>query len=281
MVRVDADFVAEYPEADVSCTEVFATLLVVGDVLMALHEPRIEVTLGRSQTVAQALAVLDGAGEPLTPSQIGERLIVSSATMTSLLDTLEQRGWVRRTPNPEDRRSLLIEITDAGRDTADAFIPGLHKLERRVMSSLNETERSQLLDLLERVLAASERGDGRADRAAVRCPPPPAPPRLIQPAPTAHSKLNHNSREERVNKQVTPHHIMQVGMGFWASKTLLSAIELGLFTVLGHDALSAAELGERLGIHPRSGVDFLDALVSLGFLERTGSGPRGALREHG
>ncbi|MGZ4723546.1 MAG: MarR family winged helix-turn-helix transcriptional regulator [Ilumatobacteraceae bacterium] len=153
IVRVDKDFVEEYPEADATCTELFASLLVVADVLMELHEPRIEATLGTSQTAAQALAVLDGAGEPLTPSQIGERLLVSSATMTSLLDTLEQRGWVLRTPNPDDRRSLLIEITEAGRATADVFLPGLHKLERSVMSELDDDERAQLLGLLERVLA--------------------------------------------------------------------------------------------------------------------------------
>ncbi|MGZ4680570.1 MAG: MarR family winged helix-turn-helix transcriptional regulator [Ilumatobacteraceae bacterium] len=152
IVRVDKDFVEEYPEADATCTELFASLLVVADVLMDLHEPRIEATLGTSQTAAQALAVLDGAGEPLTPSQIGERLLVSSATMTSLLDTLEQRGWVLRTPNPDDRRSLLIEITEAGRATADVFLPGLHKLERRVMSELDDDERAQLLGQLERVL---------------------------------------------------------------------------------------------------------------------------------
>jgi precorrin-6B methylase 2 len=61
-------------------------------------------------------------------------------------------------------------------------------------------------------------------------------------------------------------------MGFWASKSLLSAIEIGLFTTLGGDEVSAAELGERLGLHPRAGTDFLDALVSLGFLDRIGSG---------
>ncbi|MGZ7008119.1 MAG: hypothetical protein ACXVLX_21185, partial [Ilumatobacteraceae bacterium] len=64
IVRVDKDFVEEYPEADATCTELFASLLVVADVLMELHEPRIEATLGTSQTAAQALAVLDGAGEP-------------------------------------------------------------------------------------------------------------------------------------------------------------------------------------------------------------------------
>ena len=138
MIRVDPDFVVEYPEADAPSTEAFATLLLVGDVLMGLHERRIEATLGASQTVAQALAVLDGAGEALTPSQISERMLVSSATMTSLLDALEQRDWVKRTPNPDDRRSLLIEITESGRSVADEFIPGLHKVERRVMSKLSK-----------------------------------------------------------------------------------------------------------------------------------------------
>ena len=71
---------------------------------------------------------------------------------------------------------------------------------------------------------------------------------------------------------VTPEHIMQVGMGFWASKTLLSAIELELFTVLG-DGRSAAEGSANDSASTRgSRYDFLDALVSLGFLDRIGNG---------
>jgi len=66
----------------------------------------------------------------------------------------------------------------------------------------------------------------------------------------------------------TPEHIMQVGLGFWASKTLLSAIELRLFTELAKEPRSAAELQAHLGLHPRGALDFFDALVSLGFLER-------------
>lgn len=65
-------------------------------------------------------------------------------------------------------------------------------------------------------------------------------------------------------------HIMQVGLGFWASKTLLSAIELELFTELGKHPEDLQTLTERLGLHPRSARDFLDALVALGFLERKG-----------
>jgi O-methyltransferase domain/Dimerisation domain len=63
-------------------------------------------------------------------------------------------------------------------------------------------------------------------------------------------------------------HIMQVGLGFWASKTLLSAIEMELFTELAKHPEELAAIQARLGLHPRSSRDFLDALVSLGFLER-------------
>src|SRR4051812_38041835 len=67
---------------------------------------------------------------------------------------------------------------------------------------------------------------------------------------------------------VTPDAIMQLGFAFWGSKTLLSAVELGLFTLLADGALSAEALTSRLKLHPRSVRDFLDALVSLGQLER-------------
>jgi len=71
-----------------------------------------------------------------------------------------------------------------------------------------------------------------------------------------------------VSEHPTPEHIMQVGLGFWASKTLLSAIEMELFTELARHPADLETLRERLGLHPRSARDFFDALVSLGFLER-------------
>ena len=67
---------------------------------------------------------------------------------------------------------------------------------------------------------------------------------------------------------VRPDHIMQVGLGFWASKTLLSAVEMQVFTELAKHPESLAELSARLGLHPRSAQDFFDTLVALGFLER-------------
>jgi hypothetical protein len=70
------------------------------------------------------------------------------------------------------------------------------------------------------------------------------------------------------NDQPTPEHILQVGLGFWASKVLLSAIEMGLFTELAHHPADLETLQGRMGLHPRASRDFLDTLVALGFLER-------------
>ena len=75
-----------------------------------------------------------------------------------------------------------------------------------------------------------------------------------------------------------PSHIMQVGMGFWPSKTVLSAVELELFTHLGAESMTGEEIGERLGLHPRAIYDFLDTLVALRFLERDGDGTDGRYR---
>ena len=67
----------------------------------------------------------------------------------------------------------------------------------------------------------------------------------------------------------SPERIMHLGLGFWGSKTLLSAIELGVFTELSEGTLDADALTKRLELHPRSARDFFDALVALGMLERT------------
>ena len=67
-----------------------------------------------------------------------------------------------------------------------------------------------------------------------------------------------------------PGRILQTGLAFWPAKTLLSAIEMGLFTELAGGPERFASLAGRLGLHPRSARDFLDTLVALGFLTRDG-----------
>jgi hypothetical protein len=71
-----------------------------------------------------------------------------------------------------------------------------------------------------------------------------------------------------MEEQVTPDAIMQLGCGYWGSKTLLSAVELGLFTGLAKGPLTLDEVRARFGLHERSARDFLDALVALGMLHR-------------
>lgn len=71
-----------------------------------------------------------------------------------------------------------------------------------------------------------------------------------------------------MSEPITPDHILQVGLGFWASKVLLSAVEMGVFTELAHRPADVETLTGRLGLHRRSSRDFFDALVALGFLTR-------------
>jgi hypothetical protein len=76
------------------------------------------------------------------------------------------------------------------------------------------------------------------------------------------------TREVEREMDVSPTRIIQLGVGFWGPKTLLSAIELGVFSALAGGPLDLGSLRERVGLHPRSARDFFDALVALGLLER-------------
>ena len=67
-----------------------------------------------------------------------------------------------------------------------------------------------------------------------------------------------------------PARILEVGLAFWSSKTLLSAVELGVFTELEKGPLSGEVLTQRMGIHVRGARDFFDALVALCMLQRDG-----------
>ncbi|MCB0936231.1 MAG: methyltransferase [Mycobacterium sp.] len=77
---------------------------------------------------------------------------------------------------------------------------------------------------------------------------------------------------------LSPDRIIAIGAGYWASKVLLSAIGLGLYTELGDDAISAPVLAERLGLLARPATDFFDALVSLDLLARDGDGAEARYR---
>ena len=152
LVRVGDGYAEEFPDADAPSTEATATLVRAGTSVLLELDRTILAAFDVAHPVVTALAVIEGAEGPLTPSEISERVLVASATMTATLDTLESRGWVERRPNPVDRRSVLVSITDEGRATADRFLPGIRAVESALMSGLTPKEREQLLALLAKVL---------------------------------------------------------------------------------------------------------------------------------
>ena len=81
---------------------------------------RLKADYDLSVSAATVLAIIDGAGEPITPGVIAERAIIAAASTTSVLDTLEKRGLVERRPHPTDRRKLLIDLTATDRISAHA-----------------------------------------------------------------------------------------------------------------------------------------------------------------
>jgi DNA-binding MarR family transcriptional regulator len=152
VVKVSADFTNEYPDGDPLTAETMATLVRAGQAITAELARTMLASYGVAQPVMTCLAVIEGAQNQLTPSEIGERMLHSSATVTNTLDALERLGWARRIPNPDDRRSVLVEITDEGQAVADSFLPGIRVLERALFSELTSAERATLLRLLGKVL---------------------------------------------------------------------------------------------------------------------------------
>ena len=119
----------------------------------------------------ETLAVLDGADGPLSPSVIAERLIVTAATTTTVLDTLERRGMVERTMDPSDRRRQLVSITPAGVDAVNSFLPQMIALQTELMSGFTEAERRELGAYLDRVREAIVELEARADEVAAAAAP--------------------------------------------------------------------------------------------------------------
>ena len=100
------------------------------------------------------LSALRRAGEPfaLTPGVLMQQFLVSSGTMTNRIDRLEQRGLVRRTRHPEDRRAILVELTEAGKTHADAAITALIGRERAWLGGISDREITVLADTLRTIL---------------------------------------------------------------------------------------------------------------------------------
>jgi DNA-binding MarR family transcriptional regulator len=100
------------------------------------------------------LATLRRSGEPyhLNPSTLYQTLMLSSGAMTNRLDRLEQAGYIRRLPDPQDRRGTLVQLTDKGLLFIDRAIEVHVNNEQSLISALSKDERDQLKSILSRWL---------------------------------------------------------------------------------------------------------------------------------
>lgn len=100
-----------------------------------------------------------GHGESATPGEIASWLRMSPSGITGRLDRLEKRGFIRRLPSPADRRKVLVELTEAGRQAWLASFNPQSSEEARLLAVLEPDEKRQFDDLLRRMLAVFDRPD--------------------------------------------------------------------------------------------------------------------------
>jgi DNA-binding MarR family transcriptional regulator len=149
-IQTVPDFEDRYPNSSAKATECAMNLVFTADLLVKRISELVQ-PFNLTPASGLVLSILADSESPLPPNQIADRLIISRATVTGLVDSLEQRGYVRRLPHPSDRRMLLIEPTDTGRQVADAFRPIVHQHQKMWLDILNEKEQGQLIDFLKRL----------------------------------------------------------------------------------------------------------------------------------
>ena len=144
----------ERPDLDVSPLEVLSRVT-----RLARHLDR-----ARSQSFAEhgleswefdVLVALRRSGAPyeLSPGRLLQQTLVTSGTMTNRIDRLAARGLVERQRDPQDRRGVIVRLTAAGAEKADAALIDLLDHERQILVTLDETERAALAGLLRAVVA--------------------------------------------------------------------------------------------------------------------------------
>jgi DNA-binding MarR family transcriptional regulator len=109
---------------------------------------------GLTHAALNALAVIEGAGGPLPTGEVGARMHITTGTTTTVLDTLERKGLVRRQADQDDRRRVLVDITPEAQDVLDRLLPEVQQAARGVMGALDDERLQMLLETLADVRAA-------------------------------------------------------------------------------------------------------------------------------
>jgi DNA-binding MarR family transcriptional regulator len=148
-VSLSDDFYEQTPDANALATEAVMNTVRTADLLFD-RIGRLLRPLGVSSAGGLVLGQLRDRG-PMSPSEIGEQLIVTRATVTGVLDSLERRGYVRRTPNPVDRRGVIVELTAEGVGVVAVIRTLIHRHEKAWMGILSDDELDTYIGLLHRI----------------------------------------------------------------------------------------------------------------------------------
>jgi DNA-binding MarR family transcriptional regulator len=145
------------PDLAVGALQVTARLSRIGPLLARRQEDVFErFGLSRGEVGALSALRISGAPYQLSPTRLAKGLMLSSAGITSRIDRLERRGLVRRLDDPDDRRGVIIELTDDGREVVDEAVAALAISDRQLLDRLAPEEVEQLEGLLRKVLALLE-----------------------------------------------------------------------------------------------------------------------------
>jgi DNA-binding MarR family transcriptional regulator len=150
--RIAPDFEERYPDSSARATECAMNLVFTADLILKRISGLLQ-SFDITPASGLVLSILADSEEPVSPNQIADRLIISRATVTGLIDTLERRGYVTRLPHPKDRRMLLVKLTGSGRRVADEFRPIVHQNEKVWLEALSEEEQQRLIEFLGRLQA--------------------------------------------------------------------------------------------------------------------------------
>lgn len=141
-------FAERYPDADITAVSSFLHLLrVATDLSTALDTCLSKHGLLQGRWWVLILLMREDS-KTSTPSVLADKAGVTRATMTGLIDGLEQSGLVAREYTKNDRRSVLISLTDAGQAKLDVVMPDYYRRLRQCMQALDEEKRSQLQQML-------------------------------------------------------------------------------------------------------------------------------------
>jgi DNA-binding MarR family transcriptional regulator len=145
------------PDLQVGALKVTARLSRIGP-LLARRQDEVFGRFGLSRGEVGLLSALRVAGAPyrLSPTRLARGLMLSSAGVTSRIDRLERRGFVRRLADPDDRRGVIIELKDEGREVVDEAVAAIAISDRQLMDRLDPQEVEQLEGLLRKLLALLE-----------------------------------------------------------------------------------------------------------------------------